>query len=446
MNEELKSSIKDIGAGLILRRSSARDAEALAEFCGVIHGEDPKEPDERIAAWTYDLLARPHPTFHNDDFTVVEEISTGRIVSTLNLISQKWTYDGIEFGVGRPELVGSLPEFRNRGLIRLQFEEIHKWSAQRGELVQAITGIPYFYRKFGYEMAIELEPARTGFEMNVPKLPDGESEPFRFRAATEEDIPFIMETDAWAAKRYLVYTVRDEAIWRYELNGRSEKNVSRWVWEIIERVKDGEQVGFFAHPWFGWKTTASALMYELKRGASWLELTPSVARHLWELAKIFSKQDGKPRSSFTFFLGAQHPVYEVMRDNLPRIRKPYAWYLRVADLGGFIQRVTPALERRLANSLMPTFSGEVKLSFYSHGLLLTFERGRLTKLENWMPAGRDDGDIAFPELTFLQLLFGYRDLDELSYSYPDCWWETDQTRLLIATLFPKQPSTITGIV
>ena len=100
------------------------------------------------------------------------------------LIPQTWTYEGIPFGVGRSELVGTLPEFRKRGLVRMQYEEIHKWSAERGQMVQAITGIPYFYRKFGYEMALDLSGGRFGYEAHVPKLKDGETEPYRLRPAT----------------------------------------------------------------------------------------------------------------------------------------------------------------------------------------------------------------------------------------------------------------------
>ena len=36
--------------------------------------------------------------------------------------------------VGRPEAVGTRPEYRRRGLVRAQFEVIHAWSAERGEL------------------------------------------------------------------------------------------------------------------------------------------------------------------------------------------------------------------------------------------------------------------------------------------------------------------------
>src|SRR5512142_3454349 len=162
MTQTVTPIIKERGAGLILRRSSSADADALSEFCGAVHSDTPGQRDEQVYQWTQDLLTRPHPRFRPDDFTVVEEAATGRIISTMNLISQTWTYDGIPFGVGRPELVGTLPEYRNRGLVRQQFEVMHQWSAERGEKVLAITGIPYYYRIYGYEMGLELGGGRTG--------------------------------------------------------------------------------------------------------------------------------------------------------------------------------------------------------------------------------------------------------------------------------------------
>ena len=63
-----KTVIKDLGAGLILRRSTPEDADALADFNAGIHSDDgPEKPDERLAAWTRDLLTRPHPTFSPND-------------------------------------------------------------------------------------------------------------------------------------------------------------------------------------------------------------------------------------------------------------------------------------------------------------------------------------------------------------------------------------------
>ena len=102
--------LKDLGDGLILRRSTPSDAEALAAFNASVHGYDATgEADDRVGAWTRDLLERPHPTFRPGDFTIVEDTNTGAIVSSMNLISQVWSYAGIAFKVGRPELMGSDP-------------------------------------------------------------------------------------------------------------------------------------------------------------------------------------------------------------------------------------------------------------------------------------------------------------------------------------------------
>ena len=150
--------LRDLGDGLILRRATPDDAEALTTFnAQIFRTAGSEQPNTGIAAWTQDLLSGDHPTCSADDFTIVEEASTGAIVSSMVLISQTWTYDGIAFGVGRPEIVGTSPAYRRRGLVRTQFEVLHQRSAARHERLQAITGIPWYYRQFGYEMTLNLE-------------------------------------------------------------------------------------------------------------------------------------------------------------------------------------------------------------------------------------------------------------------------------------------------
>jgi len=443
-NVQDKEILKDFGAGLILRRSTPDDADALAEFNARIHSDDgPDKPDERLAAWTRDLLTRPHPTFHPDDFTVVEEIATGRIVSSMNLISQTWTYEGISFGVGRSELVGTLPEFRKRGLIRAQYDEIHKWSAERSEMVQAITGIPYFYRQFGYEMSMNLGGRRAGYEPQVPQLKEGESEPYSFRPATGDDLSFIAELYEGSQARYAVSCSRTTEIWQYELDGPSQNSLARRKMLVIED-DSGERIGYHFHNFETYGGGLWALAYELVPGVSWLAVTPSVVRYLWETGDTLAKEQEKRRTSFGFHLGAEHPVYEALGNGLPTERRPYAWYLRVPDLVGFLHHIKPALERRLANSIAAGHSGTLKISFFKpEGLQIVIERGRLTGIEM---KELDDDNVDFPGLTFLQVLFGYHSLDELYHSFPDCLWDTNETRALLNILFPKKPSDVLGIV
>ncbi len=91
-----------------MRKGSAQDADKLASFNGRMHSDEgPEQPHEGVAAWTQDLLSKPHPTFKPDNFTVVEDTHSGEIVSSMNIISQTWSYAGVPFGVGRIEMVGT---------------------------------------------------------------------------------------------------------------------------------------------------------------------------------------------------------------------------------------------------------------------------------------------------------------------------------------------------
>jgi GNAT superfamily N-acetyltransferase len=437
--------LRDLGDGLILRKGRVKDAQALADFNARIHSDDgPDQPDPRLAAWTHDLLTLPHPTLTPGDFTIVEDAKTGQIVSSLNLIPQTWSFAGVPFAVGRPELVGTLPEYRKRGLVRAQFEVVHQWCTERGYLVQAITGIPYYYRLFGYEMVLNLGGGRVGYQANHPKLKEDQSEPYIVRPAQPADQPFMAELYQHGCQRSLVSCLHDEALWQYELTGKSAENVNRLELRMIEST-DGEAVGFLAHSPFNWGFGLSAQLYELKAGVSWAEVTPSVIRYLLATGQKNAAQDEKQPevSSFGLWFGEEHPAYQAMAGLLPRQRKPYAWYLRLPDPAGFLRLVAPILEQRLTGSVLAGHSGELKLSFYTSGLLLRFERGRLVSVEDWQPEPYPhSGDALFPGLTFLQLLFGYRSLEELDYAFADCYSNSDSAQVLLGSLFPKQTSNV----
>jgi Acetyltransferase (GNAT) domain len=438
--------IKDLGDGVILRRARETDIEALVDFNSRIHTEG-ESPDVRVGEWTRDLLSKPHPTFRIDDFVVVEDTRSGAIVSSMNLISQTWTYAGIPFKVGRPELVGTHPDYRNRGYVRAQFDVIHQWSAERGELVQAITGIPYYYRLFGYEMALDLGGGRAGYLPQIQGLGEDQQEPYVIRLAQPADISRIAVLYQQGCQRSLVSCVRDDAQWAYELTGRSPANVNRSVLCAIE-APGGEVIGFLAHPVDMWGTMMVATTYEVQTGISWGAVTPSVIRYLRKYAHaVVSESEQKNEfAGFGFWMGREHPVYQVLGDRLPRVRKPYAWYLRVLDLPGFIRLITPVLDKRLADSPLIGHSGELHITFYSSGLLLKFSEGKLSDVSEWKPTPTgESGEAGFPGLTFLQLLFGYRTLIELQYAFADCWARNEVAQLLLEILFPQQPSSVWGI-
>ncbi|MCI0808061.1 MAG: GNAT family N-acetyltransferase, partial [Chloroflexi bacterium] len=74
------------------------------------HAEPPEnKPAVSVAQWTRDLFAGVNRAVGPSDFTVVEDTSTGKIVSSICLISQTWNIGGIDTPMGMPEIVGTHP-------------------------------------------------------------------------------------------------------------------------------------------------------------------------------------------------------------------------------------------------------------------------------------------------------------------------------------------------
>lgn len=436
-----KGIIKEIGDGLIMRHANQDDLERLAAFTLLIHSNGTELDSRCLDAWIRDLISGEHPTFSAGDFIIVENPIKNTIISSMNLISQTWTYDGIPFGIGRPELVGTLPEYRRRGLVRMQFDEIHRWSQDRGELVQGITGIPFYYRQFGYEMVMNLGGGRSGSQANLPELAKDQAEAYQIRPALTTDIPFILRTLAYGNSRYPVTCVWAEEMLSFELNAKREFDINRInICLILDAAS--QPVGFFGYPVTLWNSIINATVYELGPGISWWEVTPSVFRYLWKIGQVYAQRDGGTCLGFGLGLGEGHPAYHTFTHRLPAIRRPYAWYLRVADLPGFIRHIGPALEKRLEKSDCCGYSGHLKISLYRCGLDLVFDHGRLARVETVPGPELKDTKAAFPGLTFLQLLFGYRSLAELQDAFADCYGDADLASPLLNALFPRCPSVV----
>ncbi|WP_242527346.1 GNAT family N-acetyltransferase [Ktedonosporobacter rubrisoli] len=187
---------RDLGDGLVLRWSTAEDTERIATLHALVHREQADAPpNAHYLRQIRGLMNGDYPLMGPQDFGIIEDKNRegNPVVASTCLWKHTWAYEGIPFGVGRPEAVATLPEYRHRGLIRALFEMVHARSEAEGDLVQAITGLVYFYRQFGYEYALELEDWRATPLALIPKAQDDGPEPYIFREATARDIPLIEE-------------------------------------------------------------------------------------------------------------------------------------------------------------------------------------------------------------------------------------------------------------
>lgn len=445
---------RDLGHGLVLRWSAAADSERIGALYSHVFRRDAADtPNMLIASWARELLSGDHPLITAGDFALVEDTASGVVVAATCLMAQTWEYAGIALPVGRPEIVASLPDYRNRGLIRAIFELIHARSDDRGDLAQGITGIEYYYRQFGYEYALDLGGSKTVPFANIPKLKDGETELYTLRDAAEAD---LLQLDALydreRTREYqhvplLVSTRIDASYWQFRLRETWRETGEGWLNKLLVD-QHGRVAGYALLSPIRWSDAVQVRAAMVDQGVSLLVALPALLRAIQAASGqlLTGRVDTGAPAKISFGLGSAHPFYNALGELITSDDPPYAWYVRVPDLPGFVRHVAPLLEARLADSIAAGYTGELRLTFYRGGLRLVFEGGKLAVAEpwqqdhNWGPRAQ----AGFPPLVFLQLLFGHRSFDELRAMLPDVSAQ-DEAKKLLDILFPRRLSWVINL-
>ncbi|KAF8982092.1 hypothetical protein BGZ46_001828 [Entomortierella lignicola] len=451
----------DIGNGLIMRWSTKTDADNVATllmdafrwspFGDPLPQDRAPGPNEFTGAAARRLFRGKSAVMRENDFALVEDTKReeGRnpIVACVALMRQKFFYGSVVLNLGVPELVATDTEYRNRGLIkRLFLEMIHPESDARGDVLQFIAGIPYFYRQFGYGYGLHLyNIARIDNPNIVPPLGKDQVEPFTLRRATLNDVDFLLRlsTPEKLHQNTTISTFYSRRYWEYTVHEAFEDKQHRFDAEretnIIVETKSGNPVGFTvaSSVFFGPELEAFALDEDL---TSFVEVKDSVLRQLFERGtarkKVILKEAEEarklkaeneqvkeaeeakkaeagsenekatettdttispapapaPSPPFVYKINLHplHPLSALLGNSAKRDPNGPSIYTRIYNYPAFIKAVAPELEKRLANSPIAGVTGRLRLDFYRQvegssgkGLEVFFEKGKIVDAKEW---------------------------------------------------------------
>lgn len=443
---------KDLGDGLWLRWSTAADKEGIAHLLGTTFRDSSDEPfNGSMADWISVCSRDDFPFSGPEDWAIVEDRSKPDcpIVACTCFWSHQWSYSGIPIGVGRPEFVGTDPAYRNRGLIRAIFGMLHERSNAKGHLMQGITGIPYFYRLFGYEYALDLGGQRSVQVSQIPEKINDEPDPFALRLATLDDVPTLMELYDAGHSDSLVWHEAPETYWQLLINLWDDPTRSKQdPMDVCLKYRphmivdaDGNACGFTLIPVRRMGKALTLRYLCLSPRVNVVQLAPCLLHTIKEIgSQLPCWKPNVPLGEIVMGFGRHHSIYDALGPaTAPNVGNPYAWYIRMPDIPAFIRKIQPVLEERIAASSMVGHTGELKIDLYRSGLHLHFESGKLVGIESWRPATYENPNAGSPPLIFIQLLLGYRSLQELRDIFPDVWARPEAT-MMLEILFPKQPS------
>ncbi len=437
---------RSLADGYTLRWGDEHDHDSIADLYARVFGDEVESGfNQYVANYGRRVLSAEHPLGGARDVAIVVDAHQN-VVSAALLMRMPIEYAGVPLAGGRPEIVATDPRMRNRGYIRDIFALLHARSEARGDVVQGITGIPYYYRQFGYEYAITLGGGRMYPFQAIPELGSGASEPFDIRPATNADIMQLLmlyERERMRQSDHLPMLVTskiDAAYLRYAIAPTTAHEP--WVPMVITRPHNGEVVGTF---WTNRvRNTEHIGVWSLSTEphVSLHSVFPCVVRYLRHAAReTIPTVDGRTpvAQSIYFGLGVDHPVYQIIHQQMHRVNRPYAWYLRVPDLPRLIGQIAVPLERRLAQSSYAGFTGEITVDFYRSGLILTFANGKI-QARTWHKQQEPrSAQASYPPNVILQQLFGMHSINELKHNHADVRSQIE-TEDILNVLFPKQAS------
>ncbi|KAK9761585.1 hypothetical protein K7432_013416 [Basidiobolus ranarum] len=181
--------IKVLQDGLIFRRATESDEENIEILSQLVHSGPLGMEEEDGFSFFKKYAKGPHPPTTIEHFVVIENTRSNPganpIVAVTCLVKELCMYGSVPFIMGRPEIIGTHPDFRGRGFVHLMMEYINNLCDKENLLLDGITGIPFFYRQFGYEFALALDSGDGVKLDDIPPL--NENNQYFLRSAQLQD-------------------------------------------------------------------------------------------------------------------------------------------------------------------------------------------------------------------------------------------------------------------
>ncbi len=386
------------------------DFELIMDLDRAVHGEG--------VVKLCRALRKGCPGMGEGDWYAILSPDGGRCLSTLCRIPAEWVLRGGGACVALPcaemGVVASAEDARGLGLSGWLIDRFKADSVRKGFLLSGIQGIPYFYRRFGYEFALPLM-------MSVVLEPGWNSgaagrELPRIRPAVAGDKAALSRFFDGMEERLAVSAPRDGKHWDFLL-GTSLESPETAVERFIIAGPDGEATG-----WLGVMRDCFGPTLALVECSLPDEAAGLTARAFLDAAEALRADWGLPR--LTVLLDRGHPVSREAVALGGWAERGYGWQVSALDIPALLAAMAPALAGRLAASGFGGRPYELGLSFYGRSCALRWDGASLAAVAG---EAMTDGDPALwpgaaripPELV-PQLALGFRSVDELSYARLDC--------------------------
>ena len=364
-----------------------------------------------------------HPRKEEVLFLYIRDSNSNKIVSCISLMPLEWRFGSITIPVCEMGFVGTLEKYRGKELIVELNRLYESIMAEKGYIISVIRGIPYYYRKLGYEFAIPLDHRMF---LSPSKIPLDDLGFLKIRKANLEDIDFIVKKynqyygDFFISNKF----DKDCYISKFFNDKYNDFKASTYIIE-----KGGKSIVYFT---FGKSYDDKG--YDIK--------TPNINRECGIIILQFTKEIAHIETPDQVDLAVREDtdLAELIDELGGTTYDTYGWQVKVPNLKLYLETIKPVLEDRIHNSNFQGVTQDIRISNYKIVLILSFNNGQISsiKMEKGYPK-EESCDLQIPGALLFKLILGDRSFEEINYIIKDAKIK-HESREIINVLFPKENS------
>ncbi|MFW9999058.1 MAG: GNAT family N-acetyltransferase [Candidatus Hodarchaeota archaeon] len=361
-----------------------------------------------------------HPGRNEILWLYIKDDKLNKLISLICLSPIEWQIEDIPLPICEMEFVGTLEEYREKGFVKLLNKLYEKIIDQNGYILSVIRGIPYFYRKLGYEYVSSLDER---IAIPASKIPNKKYENLNIRKANSKDLSFIKTKYNQFHKRFYIFNRFEPESFKFKyLNDIFNSEVrSTYIFNELSIPTNYFSVGM----------SYDNQNYEIT--------TPNLSKNEMISLLQFIKKMGKYKANdvITFSVSEHSPLFDYIKSLGGKPVSTYGWQVKIPNLKKFFHFVKNLIERRLNHSEFKGLTKTIRISNYNETIVLTFNNGKIEKIEikKEYPNPRTT-DLMIPGALLFKLLLGDRTIDEINHIIKDAI-VNNTSKSLIETMFPK---------
>ena len=362
-----------------------------------------------------------HPERDEIYWIYIEKRDSNKIVSSITLMPLEWNFNGIPIPICEMGLVGTLPKYRNRGLMGIMNKLYEDIMRQEGYLLSVIRGIPYYYRRFGYEFALNLDERIL---LNKSQVPSRKLEMISFQKATKQDLAFIKSIYNKEQEKFFVSNRFNSDNFMYKfMNDDFDDN---FLSTFLIKIK-GKPISYFSIG-MSYDNVAFSLIVPEVNEESMIKILQYV--------KILNEK----KDQIVFHVNSDTKFAQYICSIGGKRDLGYGWQIRIPNIKDFLHAISPVLEQRIERSSYKGLSQDIIISDYREIFTLRFKNGKVEDIE--VKKGYPfpgSCDVQIPSSTLIKLLLSDKTFEEIKYILKDSILKPGSEKL-IKILFPKKPS------